>query len=86
MDANYAMPFCTMSRFYRERFWLESHIAWPDIPRPRGTLFVAIEIQNANYAAGMAGIAAGSGVDLNVIAALNVRYGFSSRIQRHSWG
>ncbi|MCO5196002.1 MAG: C45 family peptidase [Anaerolineae bacterium] len=59
---------------YRERFWLESHIAWPDILDRAARYLQAIEIQNANYAAGMAGIAAGSGVDLNVIAALNVRY------------
>lgn len=59
---------------YRDRFWLESHIAWPDILDRARRYLRAIESQNTDYTAGMTGIAAGSGVDLDTIVALNVRY------------
>ncbi len=61
-------------RVYFERFEREVELSRPDALRWAGRYAQAIEAQNADYFAGMRGVAEGAGFPLGEIAALNVRY------------
>ena len=59
---------------YFDRFERETGLSRPDVLDRARRYAAAIEGQNADYFAGMRGVAAGSGFSLDEIAALQVRY------------
>lgn len=59
---------------YMDRFEREGKVSRAEVLRRARTYFSAIAAQNSDYAAGIRGIAAGSGYDLEELSALNVRY------------
>lgn len=59
---------------YFDRFWREGGVAREEVLRRAALYQEAIARENADYAEGMRGIAAGSGVPALEIVALNVRY------------
>lgn len=62
-----------LSRYFR-RFALEIRLPQDEVLRRAARYLEALEAMHPAYVAGMRGIAAGSGVSLTEIAALNVRY------------
>jgi isopenicillin-N N-acyltransferase-like protein len=61
-------------QIYFERFEREVNLSRPEVLTQAGRYATAIEAQNADYFAGMRGVAEGSGFSFGEIAALNVRY------------
>lgn len=59
---------------YFDRFEREGHVPRPEALDRARRYLAAIETQNADYAAGLRGIAEGSGFDVLEMTALNVRY------------
>lgn len=61
-------------RIYFDRFQGEGKVSRPEVLERAGRYLKAIQVHNHDYFENLCGIADGSGLDLDELAALNVRY------------